>query len=48
LTGENIQKMFNDLAFELMKMYSNSADDSTANSFKLKNGLKKSGKCSKC
>jgi len=47
LTGENIQKMFNDLAFELMKMYSNSADDSTANSFKLKNGIKKSGKC-KC
>lgn len=37
LTGENIQKMFNELAFELMSLYSNSEDKSTAKSFKLKN-----------
>ena len=47
LTGENIQKMFNDLAFELITVYSNSTDASTAKSFKLKNFNNQSAKC-KC
>ena len=47
LTGENIQRMFNELAFELISIYSNSTDASTAKSFKLKNNINKSSTC-KC
>jgi small GTP-binding protein len=45
VTGEKIQEMFNELAFELMTIYSNSSDASTAKSFKLKNNINKSSKC---
>ena len=48
LTGENIQKMFNELAFELMTIYSNSSDASTAKSFKLKNNINKTTATCKC
>jgi GTP1/Obg family GTP-binding protein len=47
VTGEKIQEMFNELAFELMTIYSNSSDASTAKSFKLKNNINKSSTC-KC
>ena len=47
MTGEKIIEMFNNLAFDLITIYSNSSDAATAHSFKLKNkiGQKKSCGC---
>ena len=39
LTGEKIIEMFNNLAYDLMSIYSISSDASTAHSFKLKNRI---------
>ena len=47
LTGDNIKKMFDNLTFELLSIYSNSEDANTAKSFKLKNVRNNSEKC-KC
>ena len=47
LTGEKIIEMFNNLAYDLMSIYSNSSDASTAHSFKLKNKINQKRGC-KC
>ena len=44
-TGENIIEMFNNLAYDLIKINSNSLDAANANSFKLKNKIGNKKKC---
>lgn len=47
MTGVKIKEMFNNLAFDLISLYSKSSDAATANSFKLRNKINRNEKC-KC